>query len=423
MTIRFARAALAAVLVLAAGAEAQTLSGWATLPAATFAEGPTSGQFAGPNPYGTHPPPYVGRQPVQGFSGVLPGPRPDTFHFLVDNGFGTRANSADALLRVYTLRIDWKTRDGGSGTAAPADRVSGGPRASFDASTHLTLSDPRRVLAMPIQADHTRYYDDEANPPVDDRIRSGRLLTGADLDVESLRRDRDGHYWFGDEFGPYLVETDADGVVLRAPIPLPGVRSPENAEVRAGTAGANLPGSGGFEGLALDASGRRLYALLEKTVAGDPARTLRIHEFDLASKAYTGVHYLYPLDEAGTAIGDMTAVDDHRFLVLERNDGTATNGVPPFKRIYRIDLEGVPHGGEAKKSELVDLMRLPDPDDLDGDGSTVFGFPYVTVEALLVLDPRTLLVANDNNLPSGGGRERAADDTEFLRIALPEPLR
>ena len=34
----------------------------------------------------------------------------------------------------------------------------------------------------------------------------------------------------------------------------------------------------------------------------------------------------------------------------------------------------------------------------------------------------TLLVANDNNFPYGGGRELASDDTEFLRIRLPVSL-
>lgn len=72
--------------------------------------------------------------------------------------------------------------------------------------------------------------------------------------------------------------------------------------------------------------------------------------------------------------------------------------------------------------ELVDLMNLADPFDLDGDGSQVFTFPYVTIENVLILDPRTLLVANDNNFPYGGGRELASDDTEFLRIRLPVSL-
>lgn len=51
----------------------------------------------------------------------------------------------------------------------------------------------------------------------------------------------------------------------------------------------------------------------------------------------------------GTNIGDMVAVDDHRFVVLERNGSTAAAPTPaPFKKVYLIDLEAVPDGGVAR---------------------------------------------------------------------------
>jgi len=323
------------------------------------------------------------------------------------------------LLRAYTLGIEWRTRRGGAGTVAPADWLSGRERGSFDAGTRLQLNDSGRRLTIPIQADYANYYNNPANAPVDPAIRSGRLLTGADFDVESIRHDRNGHYWFGDEFGPYLIKTDARGTVLRSEISLPGVYAPRHKDVVAGKAVANLPSSGGFEGMAINKSGTRLYTLLERTVTGDPAKTLRIDEFDLAP----GVGLIYELDPAGTNIGDMVAVDDQRFVVLERNGSTATSPNPaPFKKVFLIDLENVPAGGVARKTELVDLMKIADPFDLNGDGSTVFTFPYVTIENVLILDPRTLLVVNDNNFPYGGGRALASDNTEFLRIRLPVSL-
>jgi hypothetical protein len=416
----------AAGLALAAQAqdiERPTLTGWARMPAATFSDGPTSGRFAAPNAYGTELPPYARRQPVQGFSGVLKGPGRDTFHFLVDNGFGARANSADALLRMYTLAIDFRTASGGSGSVRPADRDSGRVLPQFDTRTRITLNDALHQLGLPIQADLEHFYGNPANPAVDAEIREQRLLTGADLDVESVRRDHRGNFWFGDEFGPYLVKTDERGTVLRPAIPMPGVRAPENIEVMSGQASATLGGSGGFEGMAINRSGTRLYTLLEKTVAGDAPKTLRIDEFDIASEAYTGTRWVYPLDAAGTNIGDMTAVDDHRFIVIERNGATATTaGAVPFKKLFLIDIEGVPAGGTVRKTELVDLMHIADPDDLDQDGRTEFDLPYVTIEDVLVLDDRTLLVANDNNFPYGGGRKPAADDTEIIRVRLPKPL-
>lgn len=400
------------------------LTGWALMPAATFSDGPTSGQFAAANPYGTNLPPYVGRQPVQGFSGVLKGPRRDTFRFLVDNGFGGRANSADALLRMYTVKVDFRTRKGGSATVAPADWKTGRTLTRFGAESRLGLNDAGHQIGLPIQADLTHYYGNPANPAVDPAIRAGRLLTGADLDIESVRRDKHGNYWFGDEFGPYLVKTDAQGKVLRPAIVLPGVHAPEHIAVQHGAEAANLGGSGGFEGMAINASGTRLYTLLEKTVAGDPARTLRINEFDLASEAYTGAMWRYPLESEGTAIGDMTAIDDQRFIVIERNGATATSaGAAPFKRLYLLDLSGVASGGSVRKTLLVNLMALADPHDLDRDGRTTFTLPYTTIEDVLVVDDHTLVVVNDNNFPYGGGRAPASDPTEFLRITLPQGLR
>lgn len=414
---------LATALFLAGTAHAQVLTGWAQMPAATFADGPTSGQFAAPNTYGTNLPPFTSRQPVQGFSGVLAGPRKNVFQFLVDNGFGAQNNSADALLRAYALEVTWRTRDGGAGRIAPADWQSGKERKTFDASTRLQLNDANRKLTLPIQADYAHYYNNPANPRVDPAIRAGRLLTGADFDIESIRRDRNGNHWFGDEFGPYLIKTNARGTVLRSEIPMPGVYAPQHKDVVAGKAVANLPGSGGFEGMAINKSGDKLYTLLERTVTGDATGTLRIDEFDTQSERYTGRRFIYPLDAQGTNIGDMVAVDDRRFVVLERNSATATStGAAPFKKVYLIDLEDVADNGVARKTELVDLMKIADPHDLNGDGETTFTFPYTTIEDVLILDSRTLLVVNDNNFPYGGGRELASDNTEFLRIRLPVSL-
>ena len=104
--------------------------------------------------------------------------------------------------------------------------------------------------------------------------------------------------------------------------------------------------------------------------------------------------------------------------MIERNGGTATSGTP-FKKLFLIDIEGLGNGAVVTKTELVDLMNLADPLDLNGDGKTHFTLPYVTIENVLVLNPHTLLVANDNNFPYGGGRALASDITEFLRISLP----
>ncbi|MBY0233580.1 MAG: esterase-like activity of phytase family protein [Burkholderiaceae bacterium] len=206
-TTRLTLRALAAAAALSCGltalpamADSNSLIGWAMMPANTFADGPTTGQFA--TGAGGNPLPLINKQSVQGFSAVLNGPVAGTYLFMPDNGFGTQGNSADALLRMYALRPDFKTVNGGSGSISAVDYNSGAQLAGFTKPSNITLADPDRKLGFKIQADYSNYYNNAANPAVDASIRAGRLLTGADFDIESVRKDKNGNLWFGDEFGP-----------------------------------------------------------------------------------------------------------------------------------------------------------------------------------------------------------------------------
>jgi len=420
-TMRALAAAAALAAAPAAMADVNTLEGWAMMPAATTATGPTTGQFGGTG-FGANSGllPLINAQSVQGFSAILNGPAAGTYRLMPDNGFGAQGNSADALLRMYTLRPDFKTAFGGSGTVAAARYDNGAALPAFTAPSYITLADPDHKLGFAIQADFSHYYNNAANPLVDASITSGRLLTGADFDIESVRKDKNGHLWFGEEFGPFLLKTDATGKLLRSEISLPGVKAPQNPYLGGGT--PNLGSSRGFEGMAINRAGDTLYTLLEGTVAGDPAKSLRINAFSVDTESYTGQQWRYKLDADGTNIGDMTAISDHEFLVIERNGATATGGGTPFKKIFRIDLNQVDSFGYVAKREVVDLMNIADPHDLNGDGSATFTFPYVTIEDVLVLDKNTLLVVNDNNFPGGGGRSAAPDATEFLKIHLASPV-
>jgi len=54
------------------------------------------------------------------------------------------------------------------------------------------------------------------------------VLTGANFDLESFRQIADVSFWFGDEFGPYLLHTDVVGKPIDPPIttPYPSVLAP-----------------------------------------------------------------------------------------------------------------------------------------------------------------------------------------------------
>ncbi len=443
MTPALKRIALAIGATIAAPVfAAGTLTGFASLPANTFAVGPTSGQFAGAGAFGNALP-LIDKQPVQGFSAVLNGPVANSFLVMQDNGFGAKTNSADVILRMFAVRPDFRTMTGGTGTVGPIDFITGSALPSFNSSSFIQLRDPDQKLGFSIVAGMTNYPNGGNNIPVAPVIQSGRLLTGTDFDIEAVRKDRNGNLWFGEEFGPYLVKTDATGKVLRSEIALPRptnvggnpinlgvnpiIQSPQNPNPQ-GT--NNLPQSGGFEGLAINASGTKLYPILERPVTTDPNPSrLLISELDLNTETYTGNTFGYRLDPNGTNIGDFTAIDDRRFLVIERDgrQGDPTNpsflNPAQFKKIFLADIGQLDAEGFVSKTELVDLMNIADPNDLNGDGKTTFNFPFVTIEDVLLVNARTLLVLNDNNYPGSSGRTfGVSDNNEFILIELAQPV-
>lgn len=390
-------------LVLVTGtAGAQTLEGFAKLAADTFAPGPTSGNLI--TPANGRVPPFDG-QPVQGLSSVLPGKDGD-FLVMPDNGFGAKENSPDFVLRVYRIDPSFRTRQGGTGT--------------IDLKSFITLRDPDHRINFPIVADQTEYPGSAI--AVDPSIRKRRFLTGGDFDIESVRVVDDGTLWFGDEFGPFLLHTDHNGKVLDAPVPLPGVKSPQNPFLNGGT--PNLPRSKGFEGMAVSCDGDTLYPMLEGPLTTDPdQRRLIINEFDVTHKRYTGRQWFYRLElptQTGQSIGDFTQVGDRRFLVIERDN--FEGALAAFKKIFLVDFDDVDANGFLVKHQVADLLNIKDPNNLGGFGPT-FRFPFQTIESVIVLDERHLGVLNDNNYPFSAGRVAGQPDpNEFIVIRLDQPL-
>ncbi|WP_407569726.1 esterase-like activity of phytase family protein [Deinococcus altitudinis] len=396
--------ALSLSLSASLSAGATELVGYAVLPADTFAPGPASGQFAGDGSKAAQP--RFPSQPVQGFSGVHFGQN-GSYVFMPDNGFGAKYNSPDFLLRLYTLALTPKITPAGMG--------------SVNVGSFVQLRDPDRKVPFLIVNENT----------------PERLLTGSDFDIESFVPMPDGSVWIGEEFGPFLLHVDATGKVLSAPVPTPDlgtgkdpakdvVRSPNNPGILATSpapgalSAANLGASKGFEGMASNPAQTKLYPLLEGTVTGDTAGTLRIYEFDVASAKYTRIVGHYKLEAPANSIGDMATVNDNEYLIIERDQASGADA--KLKKIYKIDLTKLDAEGNFVKTEVADLLNIRDPQNLAGFGPG-FRFPFVTIEDVLVLDANTLLVANDNNYPGTGGRGAdVKDPNEFLLLKLDAPL-
>lgn len=352
-------------------------------------------------------------QSVQGFSGIvsLGG---HEFLALTDNGFGSKVNSADALLMVHRLKVDWA-------------------QGRVQRMQTLFLRDPQRRLPFVIQNEATRE----------------RYLTGADLDLESIQVV-DGEWWIGDEFGPYVIRFDAQGRALglietqvgdrtyRSPDHYSQGRLP-NYPAEAG--GWEARRSGGFEPMAKSPDGRKLYPMFEWPLWDATARApeqqggqpfTRILELDVATQRYSGKQWKYRFEAAGHVAADFQLLDAHTGLVIERDDATegAGPGCPEaprsdcftrpakFKRIYKIDLGQVDAEGFVRKVAYIDLTKIANPKRLArvGPNEETFVLPHLGPEGLTVVDGRHIVVVNDNNFPYSSGRRIGKPDDNELTL-------
>jgi hypothetical protein len=396
--LALAGAALAATPMVANAAQSphnsSRLAARAVLPAETLAPGPPSGSFLVPPGMTSvsingieFPRPA---QPVVGFSGIVDGRRPGEFLAITDNGFGTKANSADFLIRAYHLRPDFTTARGGEGSVAVLDFVQ--------------FADPDGLIGFPIQ---------RAGTPE-------RWLTGADIDPESMQRDHRGDLWLGDEFGPWILHFDAEGRLLEAPIALPdGLVSPSNPHR---TGDATVLGSRGLEAMAITPDGGALVFVLEGPVPGDDPRTRRMYRYDVRDSTFTRLGDHLVVDPA-RLVSDVQALDARRLLVLERDAGIGLNAI---HRTVSI-VEMAPAGQATTRTTIVDLAAIPDPDlvslparhpDDVGIGDP-FRVTCESIEAVHVVSHSQLLLGCDNNLPNKGRNPSRADDTELIVVDVP----
>ncbi len=430
---------LLAATVLPAAAQQEykaTLTGHAVLPAETLIPAPAdapaamkvSGKYTAKTPARLTSAPTDGSalpfngQPLQGFSGIKT-LGDGTYLVLTDNGFGAKANSPDAMLMFHHVKPDFESGE-------------------VEILKTTFLSDPGKVVPFLI-----------ANEASD-----RRYLTGWDLDIEGFQ-PIGGKLFIGDEFGPYVIVVDRETGVVEAFhetfLDDKKVQSPDHYEFRlsdphAKAPAVNLKRSRGYEGFAASMDGKTIYGLLEGPIwdAGKASyekvggtEALRILEFDVAGRKFTGRSWLYPLEADGNAIGDFNMIDATRGLIIERDNGqgdmdAACKGdqkedcftePAKLKRVYLIDMDGVADGEPVKKVGYVDLLNIQDPEGVARIGKREdgrFTFPFVTIENVDRIDDTHIIVANDNNFPFSKGRSATAlDNNEFVILEVGDFLK
>lgn len=174
------------------------------------------------------------------------------------------------------------------------------------------------------------------------------------LDPEGLVLDRNRtSIYVSDEYGPYIRQFSiADGTLIRA-LPLPakfGIAAP-NADGTLELPPANTSGrqsNRGMEGLAISPDGRKLFGIMQNALIQDGALSgtnsrigfnNRILEYDLVTNATR--EYVYPLAAANLGVNEILAVNDHQFLVIERDSrGLGAGNSAVTKNLYLIDITG-----------------------------------------------------------------------------------
>ena len=180
--------------------------------------------------------------------------------------------------------------------------------------------------------------------------------------------------------------------------------------------------------MAISPDRRTLYPLLEGAVGGDRPQDVLMFTFDIRRRRFTDdVHRIRlempgakvnltlllgtdgsrahpnatpPVGTGGQAHGELTAINRQQFLFLERDGAGDGLAAPRFKKLFLVDTRrSGARDGYVSKQLLADLLAVPDPSQVGGDGD-YFRFPFVTIESVHAVDERTVLVASDNNFPS-----------------------
>ena len=179
------------------------------------------------------------------------------------------------------------------------------------------------------------------------------------LDPEGMRVTKDGGWFLADEYGPQLLEFSPSGMLVKHHL-VPGhfrITNPgpdkkaENATNQSGR-----QGNRGMEGLAISTDGQKLIGLMQSPLLQDCERnskgkpmgmSCRLIEFDIATGHSREL--LYPLEDANNKLNEILAINEHEFLVIER-DGKSGDGAK-FKKIIKIDT--------SEATEIQDVAKLP----------------------------------------------------------------
>ncbi|WP_133138965.1 esterase-like activity of phytase family protein [Legionella genomosp. 1] len=253
------------------------------------------------------------------------------------------------------------------------------------------------------------------------------------MDLEGIDAANDHSYWMVDEYGPSIIHFSSQGKLLETFYPGKGL--PPILKLR------QL--NRGFEGIALQ--GSKVYAILQSPLqnpVNNPkkdSKIIRFIEFDIPKKQTTG-QFIYLLDKKySDRIGDMVALGNGRFLVIEQNDQT---GKKAYKKIYLIHLADASNlqSVDPKKRELNENLESQSADSLKALGIktlqkelvldlAALGIRDSKIEGITLVKPNQIALIIDNDFYLNGKLDKKTgiaglkhENSRLYLITFDKPL-
>ncbi|MBI3229381.1 MAG: esterase-like activity of phytase family protein [Burkholderiales bacterium] len=272
----------------------------------------------------------------------------------------------------------------------------------------------------------------------------------ARFDPEGVRVSNDGKSVFiSDEYGPYIYQFDrATGRRIQAfelPANLAVSKLSSQGATEISTNASGRVANKGMEGLALTPDGKTLVGIMQAPLAQDSNKSLRIVTIDIATKVTH--EYAYKLT-TGSGVSEITALNDHQFLVDERDGkGLGDGSTAVAKQIFKIDLSNAQDVSNMKgdlsskavsKTLFIDLVAKLGEKGISASQvpAKIEGMAFGQDVMVNGVNTHTLYIANDNDfLPSLAGDNKfyvfGVTDADLAKVgatytaqalpAVPEP--
>lgn len=197
------------------------------------------------------------------------------------------------------------------------------------------------------------------------------------IDTEGLAVSPDGTFWVSDEYGPYLLHFNADGILIEEYSPFNG-KLPAHYALR--------QPNRGMEGLCIGNDGKTLYGIMQSPLDGGCPEIFRTNIPLLVIDTENGTcrEYAYTPDSRECGVSALVCLDDTTLLVLER-DGKFPGDGEVCKRIYRITLPATDSLCLLSKTLAADLLQVCP------------GYDHDKPEGMALINDSTLGVVNDDD--------------------------